>query len=217
MNYKIHESFHSFHQCLSRRSQKIHCLDTYFLLYPYYEEKYQTRNNGNFPWTVSFCVCLDVYDYEKSIIISLLLIYRPNEIFKLFSLKNVIFNYVVRKSYLFACNCFPINLFTPLLFSGVSSFQINCTGSEYVWYRTIIMKISKILFLFEKKLSKYNLRYGSQLPQIINRVINLVIVVEMYIRRYVSTKIALEWDEAFKNLNDPSGRAVARVHDKAYT
>jgi len=32
-----------------------------------------------------------------------------------------------------------------------------------------------------------------------------------------STKIALEWDEAFKNLNDPSGRAVAKVHDKAYT
>jgi len=31
-----------------------------------------------------------------------------------------------------------------------------------------------------------------------------------------STKIALEWDEAFKNLNDPSGRAVAQVHDEAY-
>lgn len=31
-----------------------------------------------------------------------------------------------------------------------------------------------------------------------------------------STKIALEWDEAFKNLNDPSGRAVASVHDDAY-
>ena len=31
-----------------------------------------------------------------------------------------------------------------------------------------------------------------------------------------STKIALEWDEAFKNLNDPSGRAVAKVHDQAY-
>lgn len=31
-----------------------------------------------------------------------------------------------------------------------------------------------------------------------------------------STKIALEWDEAFKNMNDPSGRAVANVHDKAY-
>ncbi len=31
-----------------------------------------------------------------------------------------------------------------------------------------------------------------------------------------STKIALEWDETFKNLNDPSGRAVAKVHDKAY-
>jgi hypothetical protein len=27
-----------------------------------------------------------------------------------------------------------------------------------------------------------------------------------------STKIALEWDEAFKNMNDPSGRAVANVH-----
>lgn len=32
-----------------------------------------------------------------------------------------------------------------------------------------------------------------------------------------STKIALEWDEAFKNLNDPSGRAVANVHSDAYT
>lgn len=31
-----------------------------------------------------------------------------------------------------------------------------------------------------------------------------------------STKIALEWDEAFKNGNDPSGRAVANVHDDAY-
>ncbi len=31
-----------------------------------------------------------------------------------------------------------------------------------------------------------------------------------------STKIALEWDEAFKNRNDPSGRAVAKVHDDAY-
>ncbi|MGC4040122.1 MAG: asparagine synthase B [Flavobacterium sp.] len=31
-----------------------------------------------------------------------------------------------------------------------------------------------------------------------------------------STKIALEWDEAFKNLNDPSGRAVASVHEDAY-
>jgi asparagine synthase (glutamine-hydrolysing) len=31
-----------------------------------------------------------------------------------------------------------------------------------------------------------------------------------------STKIALEWDEAFKNMNDPSGRAVAAVHEDAY-
>ena len=31
-----------------------------------------------------------------------------------------------------------------------------------------------------------------------------------------STKVALEWDEAFKNLNDPSGRAVAKVHVEAY-
>jgi asparagine synthase (glutamine-hydrolysing) len=31
-----------------------------------------------------------------------------------------------------------------------------------------------------------------------------------------STPIALEWDEAFKNMNDPSGRAVAMVHDDAY-
>ncbi|WP_115463270.1 asparagine synthase B [Winogradskyella aurantiaca] len=31
-----------------------------------------------------------------------------------------------------------------------------------------------------------------------------------------STKIALEWDEAFKNMNDPSGRAVAKVHEEAY-
>jgi asparagine synthase (glutamine-hydrolysing) len=31
-----------------------------------------------------------------------------------------------------------------------------------------------------------------------------------------STKIALEWDEAFKNMNDPSGRAVSKVHEDAY-
>ncbi len=31
-----------------------------------------------------------------------------------------------------------------------------------------------------------------------------------------STQIALEWDEAFKNMNDPSGRAVAKVHADAY-
>jgi len=31
-----------------------------------------------------------------------------------------------------------------------------------------------------------------------------------------STAKALEWDESFKKMNDPSGRAVAGVHDKAY-
>jgi asparagine synthase (glutamine-hydrolysing) len=31
-----------------------------------------------------------------------------------------------------------------------------------------------------------------------------------------STAIALEWDAAFKNLNDPSGRAVKGVHKMAY-
>jgi len=31
-----------------------------------------------------------------------------------------------------------------------------------------------------------------------------------------STAIALEWDAAWKNMNDPSGRAVAGVHEQAY-
>lgn len=31
-----------------------------------------------------------------------------------------------------------------------------------------------------------------------------------------SSPVALAWDESFKNQNDPSGRAVANVHDKAY-
>ncbi|NCB02804.1 MAG: asparagine synthase B [Spirochaetia bacterium] len=31
-----------------------------------------------------------------------------------------------------------------------------------------------------------------------------------------STQIALDWDEAFKKMNDPSGRAVLGVHDQAY-
>ncbi|AEH00214.1 asparagine synthase B [Lacinutrix sp. 5H-3-7-4] len=31
-----------------------------------------------------------------------------------------------------------------------------------------------------------------------------------------STAIALEWDEAFKNMNEPSGRAIANIHDKSY-
>jgi len=31
-----------------------------------------------------------------------------------------------------------------------------------------------------------------------------------------SSPLALEWDESFKNMNDPSGRAIANVHDEAY-
>ena len=31
-----------------------------------------------------------------------------------------------------------------------------------------------------------------------------------------STPIALEWDKAFKNMNDPSGRAILNVHNKSY-
>lgn len=31
-----------------------------------------------------------------------------------------------------------------------------------------------------------------------------------------SSEIALEWDESFKNLNDPSGRAVSNVHTESY-
>lgn len=31
-----------------------------------------------------------------------------------------------------------------------------------------------------------------------------------------STRIALEWDEAFKNMNEPSGRAISKVHTDAY-
>ena len=31
-----------------------------------------------------------------------------------------------------------------------------------------------------------------------------------------STAIALEWDEAFKNMNEHSGRAVKGVHEQAY-
>ena len=31
-----------------------------------------------------------------------------------------------------------------------------------------------------------------------------------------STSVALEWDAAWKKMNDPSGRAVRGVHDQAY-
>ena len=31
-----------------------------------------------------------------------------------------------------------------------------------------------------------------------------------------STPVALAWDEAFRNQNDPSGRAVAKVHQQSY-
>jgi len=31
-----------------------------------------------------------------------------------------------------------------------------------------------------------------------------------------STKIALEWDQAFKNMNEPSGRSIKMVHEAAY-
>jgi asparagine synthase (glutamine-hydrolysing) len=32
-----------------------------------------------------------------------------------------------------------------------------------------------------------------------------------------STAIALEWDESFKKMNEPSGRAISGVHDEAYS
>ena len=31
-----------------------------------------------------------------------------------------------------------------------------------------------------------------------------------------STPQALEWDEAFKNMNDPSGRSISNIHNKSY-
>ena len=31
-----------------------------------------------------------------------------------------------------------------------------------------------------------------------------------------SSRIALEWDESFKNMNEPSGRAIKMVHEDAY-
>ena len=31
-----------------------------------------------------------------------------------------------------------------------------------------------------------------------------------------STAAAIEWDASFKNMNDPSGRAVAGVHADSY-
>ena len=31
-----------------------------------------------------------------------------------------------------------------------------------------------------------------------------------------SSPVALEWDASFKNMNDPSGRAVKNIHDDAY-
>ena len=31
-----------------------------------------------------------------------------------------------------------------------------------------------------------------------------------------SSKIALEWDESFKNINNPSGRSVLDIHDDSY-
>ena len=31
-----------------------------------------------------------------------------------------------------------------------------------------------------------------------------------------STKVALEWDESFKNQNEPSGRAIKNIHEDAY-
>ncbi|MBT6935532.1 MAG: asparagine synthase B, partial [Cryomorphaceae bacterium] len=31
-----------------------------------------------------------------------------------------------------------------------------------------------------------------------------------------STPQALEWDEAFKNMNDPSGRSISNIHNESY-
>ena len=31
-----------------------------------------------------------------------------------------------------------------------------------------------------------------------------------------STPAALEWDETFKNMNDPSGRSISNIHNESY-
>ena len=31
-----------------------------------------------------------------------------------------------------------------------------------------------------------------------------------------SSEVAIEWDEAFKNMNEPSGRAIKNVHNESY-
>ena len=79
--------------------------------------------------------------------------------------------------YLFACNYFPIKLFTLILFSDVSSFQINRTGSEYIRYHTIIVKI--LLYSCSRKNCR-NIIYGTVLVPVSVSVSVPVIVRHQY-------------------------------------
>ena len=101
-----------------------------------------------------------------------------------------------------------------------------CDGVGYSWIDTLKEVVAKEVSDEQLANAKLNSHYKHQLQK-------KSIIIVLFLHEHFpsdaaalcvpqeasvacSTKIALEWDEAFKNMNDPSGRAVASVHDDAY-
>ena len=100
-------------------------------------------------------------------------------------------------------------------------------GVGYSWIDTLKVTVSKIVT--DEQLENAKFKYPIQTPTSKEEYYYRTLFTEHFPSNAAalsvpqeasiacSTKVALEWDTAFKNMKDPSGRAVANVHDAAYT
>ncbi len=97
--------------------------------------------------------------------------------------------------------------------SGIITLVLFCVMFSIIWY----------VVFYPKQKGDANKEQGETVQEYIDKIVDEKISEVQNIENVpqeasvaCSTKIALEWDEAFKNMNDPSGRAVANVHTEAY-
>ena len=99
-------------------------------------------------------------------------------------------------------------------------------GVGYSWIDTLKKLVDKKIS--DEKMENANYRFPTQTPQNKEEFYYRSIFEEHFPSEAAalsvpsvpsvacSTPVALAWDEAFRNQNDPSGRAVAKVHQQSY-
>ncbi|MCL4127256.1 UNVERIFIED_CONTAM: hypothetical protein GTU68_031367 [Idotea baltica] len=86
-------------------------------------------------------------------------------------------------------------------------------GVGYSWIDTLKEVVNEAVS--DEQLANAKFRFPIQTPQNKEEFYYRSIF-EEHFPSDAAAAIALEWDAAFKNMNEPSGRAIAKVHDKAY-